>query len=87
MSVLWAKTVDITSCKKHLIRRLMGNKVISGYRRMHLEGESTFSTVIVGKRGYVDMNIPRNPVSLTVSRMLELNQHLVLAIYNTTLSS
>lgn len=33
------------------------------------------------------MEIPRNPVPLTVSRMLELNQHFVLAIYNTTLSS
>lgn len=65
----------------------MGKKVISGYRRLLLEGECTFSTVIVGKRGCVDMEIPRNPVSLTGSRMLELNQHLVLAIYNSTLSS
>ncbi len=32
------------------------------------------------------MEVPRNPVSLTVSRMLALTQHL-LAIYNTTLSS
>lgn len=52
-----------------------------------MEEECTFSTVIIGKRGYVDMEIPRYPVSLTVSRMLELNQHLVLAIYHTTLSS
>lgn len=88
VSVLWAKTVDITSCKKHLIGRLMGKKVISGYGRRLLEGKCTFSTVIVGKRdSYVDMEIPRNPVSLTVSRMLELNQHLVLAIYNPTFSS
>lgn len=33
------------------------------------------------------MEIPRNPVSLTVSRMLELNQHLVHAIYNTAVSA
>lgn len=33
------------------------------------------------------MEVPRNPASLTVNRMLELNQHLVLAIYNLTLRS
>lgn len=52
-----------------------------------MEGECTFSTLIVGKSGSVDMEIPRNPFSLTVSRILELNQHLVLAICNPTLSS
>ena len=49
--------------------------------------DCTFSTVIIGKRYYVDLNIPRNPVSLTVSRVLDLNQYAVLAIYYTTLSS